>query len=383
MLIADRRMLQLVVDLARLVSGADRSEFLLLEEPALRLHSGGGSVARPTPVDGTGPVEPFIGRASDYFDDAGTSGSLAVLPVTGPSAEAGWLSATSDSCDGLSDAGEPLHHIVSLIEGLLDRFVEQERLDELSARIHRSEIDLRTTQDRLQESNEELEQFAYLAAHELLAPLRAVGMHAELLASLLSDHTDSSGDLPTDHRDRADLCATRIRAGIQQMDEQLKDLLELSRIQVGSASTQAVDLGAAVNAALSGLATELEDVGASVTVHPLPTVRARFVPMQGVFANLVSNAIRYRDHDRPLEIRIEATARDEGWRISVVDNGTGVDPADRSRLFRLFERASDTTTGNGIGLGLTRRVVEGFDGRVGVDPAPTNGSEFWIWLHPA
>lgn len=367
----DHRILQLIVELGCSVSGADDAELILSGQTELQISSGAESVFEPHEL--VDKPERFEGQQSAYFDDEARSGSIAVVPVTGASAESGWLVVTSRQSEQLGEGScDALDRVAALVEDWLDRSLEQSRIDQLSDTLQQNQETLQATRDRLALSNQELEQFAYIAAHELVAPLRAVAVYAEILGSVVPV-------VDTEQSKRGQHCAAEIQSGVALMNQQVQYLLELSRTQASASTSEPVDLRAVVDAALETLAEESSDAGAKVTVGDLPVVLARFVPLQSVFANLLLNAIRHRDASRPLEIVVSAKPVDDGWRVSVIDNGSGVDESDRVRVFGLFERASSTVEGSGIGLGLSRRIIEAFGGTIGIDPAPP-GSEFWIWL---
>ena len=232
--------------------------------------------------------------------------------------------------------------------------------------MRQNQDDLHATQAKLELSNSELEQFAYIAAHELVAPLRSVAVYAEVLDM-------SSGDL-----DDAQLqsCAREIRDGVALMDRQVQHLLELSSTQEQAADPVPVNLSEVVDAAVESLRDHIDEVGATIEVQQLPTVRGRWVLLQSVFVNLVSNALKYRDQSQPLTIAIESETTSDGHSIRVIDNGPGIDQEDRERIFRLFERASTTAPGSGIGLGLSRRIIEAFAGTLTYQDSDAGGACF-------
>lgn len=167
------------------------------------------------------------------------------------------------------------------------------------------------------------------------------------------------------------------------MSTQVQSLLELSSVNATATTLEPVELSEAVGNALDTLAPQLEEANANITVEALPIVLGQLVPLQGVFANLVSNSLRYSHADRQLEIEVSASATTTHTRVTVRDNGVGVTEADADRIFGLFERASTTTDGTGIGLALSRRIVESFGGRIGVTSGIEEGSEFWVELSNA
>ena len=162
------------------------------------------------------------------------------------------------------------------------------------------------------------------------------------------------------------------------MTRQVQALLELSNNELDADSAVPIELNMVVGAALDTLAQPLDEVGGQIHVDELPTVLAAPVPLQSVFANLFRNAIRYRSPDRPLRVRVTSSSTATGHRIEVADNGTGVAEVDKARIFEMFERASTSEDGSGIGLALSRKIVSLFGGTIGVESGATHGSVFWL-----
>jgi signal transduction histidine kinase len=349
------------LELARVGSRADHA-FLVLE-------------AHDEPIELISPPD----AASQLPRDALAPGASVVdgyglvtaAEIIGPSAEAGWLAIghLSDRPDTTSTI-ELVDRVAQLVERQLDRDAEQERLDELSQLLRTNQEHLHNAREELAISNQELEQFAYIAAHELVAPLRAVAVYAEVLESLtpFDDH-DAGGA-----RD----CVNEIRSGVQHMTRQVQSLLDLSTNRLDADALVPVEVGSVVQAALDGLAPTLEALDASVEVGPLPTVLATAIPLQSVFANLLTNAIRYRVPEQQLRITVSSVPRASGVRIEVADNSSGIAEADRARVFQMFERASTTESGTGIGLALSRRILSTFGAAIAVRPGTTEGSVFML-----
>jgi len=380
--VSGKTMMQHIVDMARAACDAPYAELVIASEPRLQITSSEDPELHQTGLTPEATSAPSLvedvhnnGTEADGF--APWVGSIASVPIVGPSAEAGWL-AVADARPGQLDSASlnQLNDAVALIEDRLDRTVEQDRLDKLGEILRDKQDDLRLTRDRLEVSNQELEQFAYIAAHELVAPLRAVAVYAELLESIIAAcDLDNVTELEVT---KVTECATEIRGGVTLMNRQVQYLLELSRAQVDVTDPDEVELDYVVHQAVDTLQEQLTEAGATVDVEPLPRVAGRVVPLQSVFANLISNALRYRSPDRPLKIAISSQPCADGVRVSVIDNGSGVAHADATRIFQLFERASTDAPGSGIGLALSRRIVEAFGGSIGVEPTAGQGAEFWI-----
>jgi len=311
------------------------------------------------------------GTAADPEAGAGTVSTVPSFraPLTGPSAEKGWIAAArSDDAPLDEDAIEILNRAARLVEEGLDRRVERIRLDEMSELLRSNQHSLQETRDQLEVSNRELEQFAYIAAHELVAPLRAVAVYAELLETVTPAIAEAdSGALD---------CVHEIRAGVQRMTRQVQYLLQLSQTQLDAEATEPIAVEAVVHAAIDSVETALDEVGAVVTVDALPTVMASAVPLQSVFANLLTNAIRYRNTEAPLRIEVTSFSESDGQCVEFSDNGVGVASEDQSRIFEMFERASTAEDGSGIGLALSRKILEVFGATIRVMPGAEAGSIF-------
>lgn len=305
--------------------------------------------------------------------------SMHAISLTGPYAEAAWLIVISRSEDAFDNRATAILESVGVMaEHWLDRTVEQARLKDLSALLHQSQSDLQRSSERLKISNSELEQFAYVASHELVAPVRAVSVYAQLLTQILDGEDVEPATATKIHS-----CVSEITRGVSLMSNQVQSLLELSSVTSNSVTPEPIHIDEAVANALATLAPQLEEFDVQVVVGTMPIAFGQLVPLQSVFANLIANSLRYRHPDRTLRIQIDATDDGEYSTIRVRDNGVGVTEADADRIFALFERASTNTDGTGIGLALSRRIVESFDGSIGVEAKIETGSVFWVQLRKA
>lgn len=249
-----------------------------------------------------------------------------------------------------------------------------------NARLHR--IARRTNEDlehrvkertgQLEVAIHELEGFTYTMAHDLRAPLRAMSGYAELL---LTDHADLRRDPAV--RDYLE----RIGAGAKQMDLLINDLLAFSRLSRIDMRLEALSLEDTIAEATARLKKDIDHAGAVVRVDPaLPRVRADRTALCMVLVNLLSNAVKFaRPGVRP-EVRVAAERRQGAVRITVEDNGIGIDPVFHERIFGVFERLnpSEQYPGTGIGLAIVRRSMERMGGRYGVESQLGSGSRFWI-----
>lgn len=259
-----------------------------------------------------------------------------------------------------------VERVVEAIEASLDQEAESDASSEIAGRLFESEQRLAETLLQLEASNAQLENFAYIAAHELLHPLRAVTAFADLLPDLV--RAGSSEAL--------DASLARIREGTTEMQHQVTALLDLSSVSSDIRSGELIDPSESVRAALDGLTDMYDKVDSDVQVGELPIVRAQTVPLQSIFHNLLVNAFRYRDPDRDLQVHIEGTELDTETIIDVRDNGMGIAGPDLERIFGIFERAAADQSGAGIGLALVQRIMQNAGGAITVTSERGQGSRF-------
>lgn len=227
----------------------------------------------------------------------------------------------------------------------------------------RAEVQLEARAEELVRSNQELEQFAYVASHDLQEPLRTVTGFAQLLVRRYQGKLDSD----------ADEFLGYITDGVGRMKSLIEDLLAYSRVQRIHAAPAAVSLGKLLAAAVANLQGSIRAAGATVTHDVLPTLTVDATQFTQLFQNLIGNAIKFRREIAPT-VHIHAEQRDEQhWLFSVVDNGIGIDAESAERVFVLFQRlhTREQYEGNGIGLTLCKKIVELHGGRIWVEPTPT------------
>ncbi|HTX47295.1 MAG TPA: ATP-binding protein [Solirubrobacteraceae bacterium] len=221
----------------------------------------------------------------------------------------------------------------------------------------RDQIEL--TAAELSRSNAELEQFAYVASHDLREPLRKVTSFCQLLQERYAGQLD----------ERADQYIEYAVDGATRMQELISDLLAFSRVgRIGERRAR-VELRSLVDAATADLANSLQDAGGKVEVGELPAVTVEVPVMRTVFQNLISNSIKFRSSE-PLRIQIKSERREREWLISVDDNGIGIEPQYAERVFVIFQRLHSRSEyeGTGIGLAMSRKVIEHHGGRIWLDP---------------
>jgi signal transduction histidine kinase len=224
----------------------------------------------------------------------------------------------------------------------------------------------------LQRSNEELEQFAYVASHDLQEPLRKVASFTQMLERRYKGQLD----------ERADQYIAFAVDGAKRMQELINDLLAFSRVGRFGAPHEPVDTGALVQDAKSRLSAALQETGGEVVADGLPTVTGDAGLLTAVFQNLISNAIKFRGDGPP---RVTITAEREGrfWRFTVTDCGIGVEDEYAERIFVIFQRlhSRDAYEGTGIGLAMCRKIIEYHGGSIWLDPAaPGRGAQFTFTL---
>jgi PAS domain S-box-containing protein len=236
----------------------------------------------------------------------------------------------------------------------------------------RAEETLRRTLADLERSNKELEQFAYAASHDLQEPLRMVSSYTQLLAGRYSDQLD---------QDAHDFIAYAVD-GANRMQRLIQDLLTYSRVSSRCSPDEPVDLNEALGEAVANLQAAIRESSALVTSGDLPVVSADRTQLVQVFQNLIGNAVKFRKKDEPPRVHVSARRLADEWIISVKDNGIGIDPQHFRRLFVAFQRLHGLQEypGSGIGLALCQRIITRHGGRIWVESAPAQGSEFFFAL---
>jgi signal transduction histidine kinase len=226
--------------------------------------------------------------------------------------------------------------------------------------------------EELARSNADLEQFAYVASHDLQEPLRKVTSFCQLLQRRYQGQLD----------ERADQYIEFAVDGAKRMQALINDLLAFSRVGRTSEEFVDVDCEDSLDRALRNLEAAIEDAGAEVVRHPLPTVKGDPSLLSALFQNLVGNAIKFRS-DAPPRIEVSAEQADGEWSFRVADNGIGIDQAYAERVFVIFQRlhAKELYPGTGIGLALCKKIVEFHGGRIWLDTAVASGTTV-CWTLP-
>jgi light-regulated signal transduction histidine kinase (bacteriophytochrome) len=231
---------------------------------------------------------------------------------------------------------------------------------------------LNQSMKNLKRSNEDLERFAYVTSHDLQEPVRMITIYAQLLARRYKGKLDAD----------ADEYIRYIEQGGKRMTDLITDLLEFSRAGTRTQTLISVDTETVLDEALTDLRRTIEKAGAVVTHDPLPTVRADAVQLRQVFQNLIGNAVKFRQQDGQPRIHVSAERLEGAWRFSVTDNGIGIEPEYRDKIFVVFQRlhAQDTYEGTGIGLAIVKRIIERHGGRIWVESEVGKGSTFYFTI---
>lgn len=239
----------------------------------------------------------------------------------------------------------------------------------------RAEEQLRDMVQELERSNTDLEQFAYVASHDLQEPLRQIGSYAQLLERRFADKLDDDG---------REFIRYMVD-GARRMQEQVTDLLAYASINRQERPHVAVDSGDAVRTALAQLRTTIASAGAQVQVGQLPAVKGDRTLIIQLFQNLIGNAVKYARRDVAPQITISAERLGGDWQFAVADNGIGFDPAEADRIFGIFQRlhSRDEYQGTGIGLAICKRIVERHQGDIRAESLVGQGSTFLFTLPAA
>lgn len=253
-----------------------------------------------------------------------------------------------------------IHRLGTTVEAM------RARIQRDLAEVEEARLRLAEAAEDLTRSNRDLEQFAYVASHDLQEPLRKVTSFCQLLQQRYGGQLD----------ERADQYIEFAVDGAKRMQVLINDLLAFSRVGRLSGEFEEVDLARPVKRALDNLSERVEETGATVEVGELPTIRGEPNLLAAVFQNLIGNAIKFRRPDEPPLVRVMATEGPDSWEISVADNGIGIAPEYAERVFVIFQRlhTKDAYTGTGIGLALCRRIIEHHDGQIWVDTTVASGT---------
>jgi len=232
---------------------------------------------------------------------------------------------------------------------------------------HQVEQDLAKKVDELARSNADLEQFAYVASHDLQEPLRMVAAYTQLLAERYKGKLDETADKFIGYASE----------GALRMQVLIQDLLAFSRVGRNTSASGSVDCNSVMEEVLQTLAATIQESGAVVTHGELPAVWADRTQMAQVLQNLVGNAIKFRGKEPPV-VSVQAEKAEQHWLFRVSDNGIGIAPEYAENIFVVFQRLHARTEypGNGIGLAICKKIVERYGGKIWVEAQTGSGSTF-------
>ncbi len=263
--------------------------------------------------------------------------------------EARTIHAKAEFCRG--------EHEEELLVGTVQDITERKRIEE----------ELKQTAEKLERSNRNLQEFAYVVSHDLQEPLRMVSSYLQLIARRYKGKLDQDAD---------EFIAFAVD-GANRMSEMINGLLQYSRVESKGEPFQPTEMEAVLERALENLQLSLEESQAEVTHDPLPTLVTDESQMVRLMQNLIGNAIKYRGEEPP-KIHISATQEENGDHFTVRDNGIGITEKDAERIFTIFQRlhTQSEIAGTGIGLAVCKRIVERHGGRIWVESVPGEGSTF-------
>jgi signal transduction histidine kinase len=259
--------------------------------------------------------------------------------------------------------------VTSAIRDVSQRRKSEEQIRQLNATLE--ERVLERTEELLR-SNEELQQFAYIASHDLQEPLRTVSIYAQLLARRYQGRMQ--GD--------ADQFISFIVENASRMEKLIYDLLDFSRVDArGNDFFTNTSCEAALDDAVQNLRSLIDESGALITRDLLPAVVGDAVQLTRLFQNLLVNSIKYRT-DAPSRVHVSAKAAGGEWIFSVKDNGIGIEPQYSEKIFGIFRclQPRDKSSGSGMGLAICRKIVSRHEGRIWVESELGNGATFYFTM---
>jgi signal transduction histidine kinase len=263
--------------------------------------------------------------------------------------------------------------ILLAIEDITERRLVEAELhtyrEHLEALVDEQTAELKGALADLERSNAELQQFAYVASHDLQEPLRMVASYLQLLEKRYKGMLDDDAD---------DFIHYAVD-GALRMQRLIHDLLELSRIATREQEVVSTDATVALDAARANLEFLIEECGGTVTNDTLPTISANEVQFAQLMQNLVANALKFRGEEPP-RVHVSAKQESNEWVFSVRDNGIGFEPEQAERIFTIFQRLNPKSApqGTGIGLAISKSIVEKYGGRIWTESVPGEGSTFYF-----
>jgi light-regulated signal transduction histidine kinase (bacteriophytochrome) len=248
-----------------------------------------------------------------------------------------------------------------------DRSMLERSLELSSTELLELNAQMRDRAQELARSNAELEQFAYVASHDLQEPLRTITSYLQLIERRYKHKLDD---------DAAEFIDYTVQAS-RVMQQLIRDLLSLARVTSRAKPPEPTDLARVLDEVETALDTAISESGAEIVREPLPTVLADAGQLRQLLQNLVSNALKFRG-SKPPRVVVSAERTGEEWRVAVVDNGIGIEPKYKERVFEIFKRLhrSEEYSGTGIGLAVCKKIVERHGGRIWLESEPGEGATF-------
>lgn len=257
----------------------------------------------------------------------------------------------------LTGQGDQPRQIVLVIADITEQALNTKRLEDLS--------------NDLLRSNQDLDQFAAVASHDLQEPLRSISNYVSLLLLQYDSLLD----------ERARKYLEYVVGGTKRMNELIKGILTYSRIGHATAEITPQDSSAIVKDAIANLKAKIDDAGAEIVEQDLPQVLVNREQLVQLFQNLLGNAVKFRSADRKAIIRVTASETEQEWVFAIADNGIGIEEADFSKIFQIFQRLHDqSVSGSGIGLATCKKIVDHHRGRIWVESRVGVGSTFYFAL---
>ena len=347
-----------------------------------------GAVSADNPEQAPPPDPELVEKAKTqeegFYEGANGERFFAARPVTGTD----WHVATSVSTTELYEPASGVSRwlpwvvlgilaLALVMIGVLVRravdagarlAVVNSQLESSQDRLRDRAIELQSSNAELQRSNAELEQFAYVASHDLSAPLRAVAGFSQLLGVRYKGRLDSDADEFIGH----------MQDGVERMQRIIDDLLAYSRVGRGGLRAEPVDLDAILDEVLHSLGPEIEERGAVVTRDELGTAYGEAGQLSQVIQNLVANGMKFTAEGVRPEVHVSAVREGGRVKVSVRDNGIGIEPSHAEQIFKMFQRlhSAEEFEGTGIGLAIAKKIVERHEGTIVIAPAPGGGTVF-------
>lgn len=253
----------------------------------------------------------------------------------------------------------------------ISTYVDITELKRRESELSRRTDELREYSRELKRSNEDLERFAYVASHDLQEPVRMVSSYCELLQRRYEGRLDADAD---------EFIGFAVD-GAKRMQQLINDLLNYSRVGSQRKAFEPTDMNVVFRRVSRDLETAIDEAGGTVTAERLPLVMADGTQMQQLLQNLIANAMKYRSAEPP-SVRVWAEQEDNDWIFSVQDNGIGMNPQYKDRIFQIFQRLHrrEEYPGTGVGLAICKKIVECHDGRIWVESAEGQGATFRFTL---